>query len=447
MIKRIEAYQYRCFEQLDIELGEYNVLAGPNGSGKSTLLDIPRLIGDIASVENASTAFLSGQRGETWARARTLTELVFKERSNAFQLVIEAKLPSGVQSRVLELSPGNVTNYPDRHPTHIRYEIAFEIFNQTELQIGAEYLFLFSEKHAPPHGENLVGQRENLKNTMRVLSRVGGGNVSFRPEGGKGTDDAQETSVEPFRAALNVQPFDLNQFPALVWFQRFIKRETLCYRPDWRKLRTPCPPGFKTGLLPSAWNLPWLVLALKDQDEKDRQRTEELTEGDLTKAEPFYPRMADWIAHLQTALSQIEDVSAGVNPGDFHAYLELAYKGGHIVRSSGLSEGTDNILAFTVLPYLLQRPESIVVEEPENGVHPQGIHTVLEALRQVKGSQVWVSTHSPIVVANTELPELVLLRQDSDGAATATLGSKHSRVKDWKGRINLGDLFASGVLS
>ncbi|BAZ11972.1 hypothetical protein NIES4071_38000 [Calothrix sp. NIES-4071] len=41
MITRIEAFKYRCFDQLDIKVGQYQVLAGANGTGKSTLLDIP----------------------------------------------------------------------------------------------------------------------------------------------------------------------------------------------------------------------------------------------------------------------------------------------------------------------------------------------------------------------------------------------------------------------
>ena len=47
MISRIEAYRYRCFSKLAVELGAYNVLAGANGSGKTTLLDIPVLLGDL----------------------------------------------------------------------------------------------------------------------------------------------------------------------------------------------------------------------------------------------------------------------------------------------------------------------------------------------------------------------------------------------------------------
>jgi len=49
MISRIEAFNYRCFDRLDIKLGQYHVLAGANGTGKSTLLDIPLLLGEILS--------------------------------------------------------------------------------------------------------------------------------------------------------------------------------------------------------------------------------------------------------------------------------------------------------------------------------------------------------------------------------------------------------------
>ena len=57
VISRIEAYRYRCFSKLAVELGAYNVLAGANGSGKTTLLDIPVLLGDLVTERVCSAAF------------------------------------------------------------------------------------------------------------------------------------------------------------------------------------------------------------------------------------------------------------------------------------------------------------------------------------------------------------------------------------------------------
>ena len=42
MISRIEAYNYRCFEKVDIELEDFRVIVGANGTGKTTILDIVR---------------------------------------------------------------------------------------------------------------------------------------------------------------------------------------------------------------------------------------------------------------------------------------------------------------------------------------------------------------------------------------------------------------------
>ena len=76
MISRIEAYRYRCFSKLAVELGAYNVLAGANGSGKTTLLDIPVLLGDLLTERVCSAAFLESQPSRGSPRARTLTELI-----------------------------------------------------------------------------------------------------------------------------------------------------------------------------------------------------------------------------------------------------------------------------------------------------------------------------------------------------------------------------------
>ena len=57
MIKRIEAYRYRCFEKLDVGFDNFHVIVGANGSGKSTLLDIVPLLSEMVKFRRVDSAF------------------------------------------------------------------------------------------------------------------------------------------------------------------------------------------------------------------------------------------------------------------------------------------------------------------------------------------------------------------------------------------------------
>ena len=104
---------------------------------------------------------------------------------------------------------------------------------------------------------------------------------------------------------------------------------------------------------------------------------------------------------------------------------------------------------MTLLPFLddAVMPRLLVTEEPENGIHPRAIETVMQSLSMLYDSQVWVSTHSPIVLAHTELRDILATRLDADGSVTVVAGDKHPQLRDWHGTIDIGTLFAAGVLS
>ena len=78
MISRIEAYRYRCFYTLDLQLDRHLVFAGSNCTGKTTLLDIPALLGDLVSVTDINEAFFNTVNGRARSRAESAHELVHK---------------------------------------------------------------------------------------------------------------------------------------------------------------------------------------------------------------------------------------------------------------------------------------------------------------------------------------------------------------------------------
>jgi predicted ATPase len=422
MISRIEAFKYRCFDHLDIQMGSYHVLAGPNGSGKTTLLDIPVLLGDMLR-RGVAPAFLETPLMGGSARSQSLQELIFHKLGTYFAFAIELQLPESICIELLGRAPLSVQLDERRHPRGLRYEVRFQVFNYVELHVTDEFLSITPrESTEPESGWGIGGTRP--QSWRAVIQRELGEPATLVPEyqGRK----KYNLKLEAQELALANVPRDAEQFPATVWLRDFLERDILFYQPAWSKLRQACPPGQPLTLRADAVNLPWLVMNLKQQNPDSFEF---------------------WVDHVKVALPNLEAIAAVEREEDHHAYLKLDYCSGYSVTSSGLSDGTLHILALTIIPYLSNPPGLISLEEPENGIYPRAIELVLQSLSSVENTQVWLSTHSPIVLANTDLDALVVMRSAKDGRVEAISGTEHPRLKDWQAAIDLGSLFAAGVLS
>lgn len=431
MITRIEATRYRCFDKLDVELGEFRVLVGANGSGKTTLLDVPVLLGDLLRERTISAAF-TGPRDGRAPRATTLRELIFQGQSDSFILAVEAALPERVRRDLLEGMSEKVRAKEDRRPTHIRYELRLQVFNETELQVQNEYLFVFPAQHAPSRttadtgAPRMHGEVTPSRNWKFILKREYGGEAEYTPETAK-RPRSTKSMVSPQQLAFpRIQFESQNDFPAARWFFNLLVEDSVFFNPDWNALRLASPPGLsKTQVLGSGRNAPWLALEL--------QRTDA-------------DRFALWKNHVHVALPQVSDVSVHEREDDHHAYFRVRYGDRYDVSSSGLSDGTLRILVLTLLAYIAKPPRFLVTEEPENGIHPKAIEAVIQGLASIYDSQVIVSSHSPVILARTEIPQILAAQIRDDGACEVVPGPQHPRLADWKGEVSLSTLFAAGVL-
>jgi predicted ATPase len=432
VITRIEATRYRCFDKLDVELGDFRVLVGANGSGKTTLLDIPVLLGDLLRERTISAAFTDRRDGRA-PRATDLRELIFQGKGDFFILAVEAKLPDAIASDLLEGLSEAVRNREDRRPTHIRYELRLQLFNETELQVQNEYLFVFPQAHAPSRADSeagaprLHGEVSPHRLWRFIVKREYGNEAEYTPET-KRRPLSMQSKVSPGQLALPRLQFEsLRDFPAARWFFDLLVEDAVFFNPDWNAMRVASPPGLsKTQVLGSAKNAPWLALELLNRDPD---------------------RFSLWKSHVQLALPQVSDVSVHERTDDHHAYFRVRYNDSYDIPSSGLSDGTLRILVLTLLAYIAKPPRFLVTEEPENGIHPRAIEAVIQGLASINDSQVIVSSHSPVVLAGTELPQVLAARIRSDGASEVIPGPQHPRLVDWKGEVSLSTLFAVGVLS
>lgn len=451
MITRLEATRYRCFEHLGIDVGDFRVLVGSNGSGKTTLLDLPGLFGDLLDAKNIADAFMlrKPDRTDLPPRAGSLNELVFAGRGDDFSLAVEARLPDSVQAKVLE---GMFTRLrserarlafqedQQRWPTHIRYELGLRVSEGRELHVVSEYLFIFPEGRAPDrrqpgfHGV----QAESNKHWRLILKREFGYETEFLPEvpasGGKARV-ARAGLANTLLAMPRVLFESEHEYPAARWLHSVLTSNTVFLNPDWAAMRLASPPGQPRIITSNGRNVPWLALELKHHDAPEGAPADYRSE-----------RYCDWLAHVQSALPQLEDIDVREREDDHHTYFVVSYRGGFKIPSSGLSDGTLRILTLTLLPYLSMQPSILVTEEPENGIHPRAIEAVLQSLSSMYDSQVWVSSHSPVVLANAKLEHLICARLGNSGSVEMVAGHDHPKLAEWRGSIDLGSLFAAGVL-
>jgi len=419
MIRLIEALNYRCLRHVRQPLGPFHVLVGPNASGKSTFLDVLAFLGRLVS---------DGLEAAVEERTRNFYDLVWGRSGHRFELAIEATIPEEYRR-----PPG-----PSAHDT-IRYELAIGVDPESKgVQIADEQIWLMQGGGQPRVGERATGapahgvfrsagapggisllNRKLLKDGV-VLVSEGAGEVS--------SNLGREPFVLPaelFRRNSVFQSLPLaGAFPGAAWLRDLLRQGVRRIELENAKLRQPSPPGKGKLLKADGGNLPWVVSSLEDEAPE---------------------QFANWVAHLQTALPDLEGLRVVERGEDRHRYLMLRYRGGLDVPSWMVSEGTLRMLALTVLAYAPGPRPVYLIEEPENSVHPLNIETIMQSLRSVYDGQVLVATHSPLVVGLTDPKDVLVFSRDQEHGTRITVGSDHPGLRDWRGEVSLGTLFAGGV--
>lgn len=425
-IVRIEALGYRSLRYASCRLGRFHVLVGPNASGKSTFLDVPAFLGDF--LRSSLMAAVEGEpRLAIPHRASDAKQLTWMRQGNRFELAVEAAIPSSLQSR---LKNGNTKL--------CRYEIAVDVSGAPH--VVTENLWLRPE--ALPNRDSNAPEKTlfpsppvppaSIVQAIRKRTPTGWKKVIGRGDEPEKVTFWSETSGwnNPFRvptdkAALASLPEDEERFPIATWFRRLLTDGIQRVALSSEAMRLPSPPGRARGYLPDGSNLPWVIHALE-------------------KEHP--DRLQDWAAHVREALPDIDRIETREREEDRHRYLVLRYKNGLTIPSWLVSDGTLRLLALTLLAYLPDLSGIYLIEEPENGIHPRAVETVYQSLSSVYGAQVLLATHSPVILSMAKAAEILCFARDEQGATDIVAGDEHPKLKEWRGTLDLGTLFASGIL-
>jgi predicted ATPase len=131
------------------------------------------------------------------------------------------------------------------------------------------------------------------------------------------------------------------------------------------------------------------------------------------------------------------------NPSQGTKAIGVKLVDGTVVPAELMSEGMLYYLAFAVLPYL--DPTSLLlVEEPENGLHPARIAEVMRVLRAIsERTQVILATHSPLIINEMRPDEVTVVTRSVEKGTRATLLEDTADFEERSRVYALGELWLS----
>jgi predicted ATPase len=123
--------------------------------------------------------------------------------------------------------------------------------------------------------------------------------------------------------------------------------------------------------------------------------------------------------------------------------IGVQLKNGTFIPAEAMSEGLLYYLAFAALRYI-DPPAILLVEEPENGLHPARIVEVMRVLRELsKTTQIIIATHSPLVVNELEPHEVSVVTRSREKGTRATLIKDTANFEERSKVYALGELWLS----
>jgi predicted ATPase len=128
----------------------------------------------------------------------------------------------------------------------------------------------------------------------------------------------------------------------------------------------------------------------------------------------------------------------------------LAIKEKYLNRTVPIDFISDGTLRFLLLLAILYNPNRgavVCLDEPEMGLHPDMINSVAKGIKYAAetGTQMIISTHSPLLLNSFELEDLLIFEKDNDNQTVVKRKSEED-FKDWEGAFLAGQMWLRGQL-
>ncbi|MEZ6189435.1 MAG: AAA family ATPase [Planctomycetota bacterium] len=163
-------------------------------------------------------------------------------------------------------------------------------------------------------------------------------------------------------------------------------------------------------------------------------------------------RFDSYLREAKQRIRGLSDLKIRLADQNRHVALDLKLESGYEFSADQASAGVKNLLYFIALAHHPSPPDLLLLEEPENGLHPRRLSYVIRLLRALsKGEfayggtrpcQVVLSTHSPYLLdeIDPETEQVLVFSRENDGSRTAKAIDKEG-LKVFLDEFKLGEVW------
>lgn len=215
------------------------------------------------------------------------------------------------------------------------------------------------------------------------------------------------------------------------------------YRWDPRVLALPVAPDSKRGfrMETSGFGLAWLLDSILGDD---RERFTALERQFCSVFPAIRSIQLVPMPAFRSPADQIERIpvlQASEGKGIYFRFSD----NGPAIPASQASDGTLLVLAYLAVAYSPRPPRVLLLEEPENGIHPKRLRDVLGILRDLTEkndrTQIVMTTHSPYALDLFRPEEVTLCMKQPDGSVSVNPLSESGKVREQAEIFTLGEIW------
>ncbi|NME66596.1 AAA family ATPase [Flammeovirga aprica] len=179
-------------------------------------------------------------------------------------------------------------------------------------------------------------------------------------------------------------------------------------------------------LQPNGNNLPAFLYFLQEKSPRSFSRIE----NTIKNIAPFFHHFKLKPDRINDHMIQLEWADSGNIEHYFNAY--------------DLSDGTLRFIALTTLLLQPDPPKTIIIDEPELGLHPVAINKLSALIRKVsKKSQVIVSTQSTNFIDNFDPQDIIVVDRKNNASTFRRL--EEENLKEWLEDYTLSEIWGKNI--